>query len=114
MATEEIWKILVDFYEQQSTIMSDLRMFEQTPITMKCEICDKDFKSSNSLRNHFNNDHNYKEEHQCNICQKKFKIHRQLILHEKLVHENKKVHKCDSCGKSFSQPGVLNGHILSM
>ena len=73
--------------------MSDLE--SQNLNALKCEICEKDFKSNEGLRKHFNNVHNYSEEHQCNICQKNFKLHAKLILHVKIVHENKKLHKCD-------------------
>ena len=68
---------------------------------LKCEICDKEVKSNNGLKRHFNIVHKLMEEHQCNICQNVFKCQSQLTSHVKIIHENKK-YKCDSCKKSFS------------
>ena len=58
----------------------------------KCEICDKEFKNNQYLRQHFNNVHNLTGEHHCNICQKVFKLQNKLTSHMKIVHENKKYH----------------------
>ena len=58
----------------------------------KCEICDKEFKSNNGSKNHFNIVHMLMKEHECNICQKVFKLQTQLNSHVKIVHENKKYH----------------------
>ena len=61
--------------------MADLnksRQQQQSPF--ECEICDKEFKSNNSLKYHFNLVHKSMKEHQCNICQKKFKLRSQLTL----------------------------------
>ena len=75
--------------------MASLNKSRQNPV--KCEICEKEFKSNNILKNHFNIVHKLMEEHQCNICQKGFKLQSQLTAHVKITHENKKYHKCDSC-----------------
>ena len=91
--------------------MDNSKKLRQNQIPLKCEICDKEFKTNNSLRSHFNIVHNFVKKHQCNICQKAFKLHSQLTLHLKITHENKKLHKCDSCGKSFSRAEHLKNHI---
>ena len=80
-----------------------VRQQQQNPL--KCEICDKEFKSNSGLKNHFNIVHKLMKENQCKICQKGFKHQSELISHGKIAHENKKYHKCDSCEKSFSQAG---------
>ena len=59
----------------------------------KCEICDKEFKSNNKLKKHFNIVHNFVKEHQCNICNSVFKIRSQLTLHLKIAHESNKHHQ---------------------
>ena len=79
--------------------LDELRQQQQNPL--KCEICDKEFKSNNGLKYHFNIVHKLMEEHQCNICQSEFKLQSQLISHMKNTHENKKYHKCDLCEKPF-------------
>ena len=71
---------------------------------LKCEICDKEFKSSKGLKNHIDIVHKLMEEHhQCNTCQKVFKLQSQLTSHVKTVHEKKKYHKC---GNHFLQQGA--------
>ena len=90
--------------------MDNSKELGQEQIQLKCDICDKEFQSSNGLKYHFNTTHNLEKEYQCNICQKVFNIQNQLTLHVKTVHENKKFHECDSCGKSFSQAGSTQRH----
>ena len=68
--------------------LDDLR--QQQINTLRCEICDKEFKSNNGLKNHFNIVHKLMKEPQCNICQKVFKLQTQLTSHVKIAHENKK------------------------
>ena len=87
-----------------SKTMEDLnKSGQRIQVLLKCEICDKEYKSKQSLGYHFKNVHrcNLIKEHQCNICRSGFDIQSQLTLHMKSSHENKKYHKCDSCGKSF-------------
>ena len=78
--------------------LDELRQQQQNPL--KCEICDKEFKSNNGLKRHFNIVHKLMKELQCNICQKVFKTQSELTKHVKNSHENHKPHKCDSCEHS--------------
>ena len=73
---------------------------ENTKGLYKCAFCEKEFKTTKSLKSHFSNVHRLEKEHQCNICQKVFNLQSILTLHVKTVHENKKYYKCDSCGKT--------------
>ena len=54
--------------------MDNLNEIRQDQILLKCEICDKEFKSRSGLNYHFKVTHNLEKEHQCNICQKVFHI----------------------------------------
>ena len=86
-----------------------IRDNERTKIH-KCEICEQEFKTKNSLRRHFNHLHNQKQEYICNICHSGFTKQRVLDSHMKIIHENKRPHsphKCESCGKSFSPSRAL-------
>ena len=94
--------------------MNNLKKLRQNQISLKCEICDKEFKSKNSLKNHFNITHNLEKKYECNICQKDFNVQTALTSHVKIVHGNKKHQKCDSCDKSFSQARGLKKHIDSI
>ena len=75
--------------------MDNLKKTKKDKIPLKCEVCDKEFKSNRGLKFHFNIIHNFEKEHRCNICQKVFHIRRKLTLHVKFVHENNKHHKLD-------------------
>ena len=79
--------------------MDNTMKSKQNPIPCKCEICDKEFKTVNGLKSHFNITHNLEKILQCNICQKVFNTQSQLTLHTKCVHKDKKNHKCHACGK---------------
>ena len=50
--------------------MDNLKKLKQNQIQLKCEICDKEFKTNNGLKNHFDITHNLEKEYQCNICQR--------------------------------------------
>ena len=41
---------------------------QQQQNTLKCEICDKEFRRNNGLKNHLNLVHTSMEEHPCNTC----------------------------------------------
>ena len=100
-----------------SKTMGDLNNSgQQIQVLLKCEICDKEYKSKQGLGNHFKNVHNFNliKEHQCNICQSGFDLQSQLTWHMKIAHENKKQHKCDSCNKCFSIIGSLKIYINSV
>ena len=81
----------------------------------KCEICDKDFKTKETLRAHFNHFHNQKQQYICDICHNgNFTNQSRLDSHMKTIHDNKKQYKCDSCKKSFAIAGHLKRHFNSV
>ena len=90
--------------------MDNSKKILQNQIPLKCEICDKVFKTINGLKTHFIIIHDLEQEFQCNIWQKIFYIQKQLISHVKIVLGNKN-HNCDLCGKAFSELGNLMKHI---
>ena len=97
-----------------SKTMEDLnKSGQRIQVLLKCEICDKEYKSKQGLGNHFKNVHNFNliKEHQCNICQSGFDFQSQLTLHMKIAHGKENHPKCDSCGKKFSRADNLKTHI---
>ena len=58
--------------------MENLMEVGQNHISLKCEICDKEFKNNRGLKYHFNMVHNLGKECQCNICQKIFNSQNKL------------------------------------
>ena len=87
-----------------STTMDDSnKSRRQNKISFKCEICEKEFKSKNSVRYHFTSAHMMVREHKFYICQSVFNLQSKLTSHVKNSHVNKmKHHKCDACMKTFS------------
>merc|ERR1712098_810476 len=81
----------------------------KTTISVKCDLCPKEFKSQSLLKKHkechgdgTNNDIT------CDICKKTFK--KSSLKHHNLIHSGIKSHQCNKCDKSFTQKGVLKRH----
>ncbi|XP_069670018.1 zinc finger protein 239-like [Periplaneta americana] len=105
---------------------------------IKCDICNEDFLSSQSLERHFRT-HTLKKSFKCDVCGKSYthtgslKIHARLHtgempfecdvcrksfrhlghlkIHER-IHTGERPFKCDMCGKSFPESGRLKKHVL--
>ncbi|XP_062533946.1 transcription factor grauzone-like [Armigeres subalbatus] len=87
------------------------------PQTIKCEICNRSFKSQSSVNRHKEEVH--PEEHQlifkCERCPKSFPkqklLQRHIDQHETLEKEKA---KCPTCGKCFKTKVHLRRHILAV
>ena len=72
----------------------------------KCDICEKTFSVSRSLRNHYQLVHETENIVKCDICEK-YHSASGMRKHFKKIHDGHKNFKCDHCGKSFTQSGNL-------
>lgn len=74
---------------------------------IKCNQCDKNFKTEASLLQHkASHDKNF----ECKVCNKKFALVHQLKTHEILHYEDKRPFICDICNKGFRCRYHLSTH----
>ena len=81
--------------------------------TMTCSICDKLFKSSQSLEGHRITQHTLEKSHKCAICLKLFSLEDARNRHEKDHNKIKQVIRCSICNKQYSSWPGLNYHKKS-
>lgn len=74
----------------------------------QCNICNKSFKKSSTLRDH-QNIHTQQKPYSCSVCSRAFSFETSLISHIKL-HNNIKEHKCSYCGKMFARRRNMQCH----
>lgn len=80
-------------------------------ISYKCEKCNKNLSSKESLKTHIENVHDKKRIINCNLCDNKFSNNTSLQLHIKAVHEKSLEEKCEKCNKIYSTKKSLQIHI---
>ena len=81
---------------------------------VNCVLCgDKNFNSTQKLRNHIKIIHLKKTKHQCNSCDKYFGDSRTLKIHKRSHAAGGYTFQCDQCNKSYASIGKLNEHKQS-
>ena len=78
--------------------------------THECEVCEKRFTESGSLKKHMLT-HTGETPFHCNLCYRSFNQKCNLNAHM-LIHTGLKVHQCVSCDKTFTERSALNKHVL--
>ncbi|KAJ4425506.1 hypothetical protein ANN_27700 [Periplaneta americana] len=76
--------------------------------SIKCDICNKIFVTSQSLKSHFRS-HTSKKSCKCNVCGKCFLTSNVLKRHT-LIHTGERPFHCAICGKSFSSSAIYKVH----
>lgn len=76
-----------------------------------CNICDKLFNNSISLKQHMIV-HSSKKPFKCHICEKSFKRSSTLSTHM-LIHSDTRPFECDFCGKKFHQKSDMKKHTYT-
>ena len=77
--------------------------------SISCFICNKNFKTQNSLWQH-KKTHDEPENIACNMCSSSFQSKSALRKHVLRIHERKK-YSCPYCQKSFADEKYCKNHI---
>ena len=127
--------------QKQSSVSKSTRFenLEANLTAISCNICDKTFKSEQSMRMHhnihakinpyrcetcdktFNNSGSYhkhkkshtESSHTCQFCDHKVTNKRSLLIHIQSKHEGKR-YKCNICKNEFTQQSGLRMHIKTV
>lgn len=83
---------------------------ENVESDLKCQHCNKEFKSRSNLQQHKLVHTNRSRDFSCHICGKMFFTKGTLSTHM-TTHEDTKPYKCDYCGMAFRARGNLQSHI---
>ena len=75
-----------------------------------CELCQKSYSRSNSLRRHLLV-HTGEKAYACDLCDKKFSIKSYLTAHRK-IHSGETPFGCTLCFKQFNRVSNLRAHML--
>ena len=84
----------------KDNIQMDINNTYVTMEKFKCDVCDKIFSDSCSLKQH-KGIHTGDKSYRCDICDKVFDTSSNLKNHEK-IHTGDKPYKCDVCDKVFT------------
>lgn len=78
----------------------------------KCPVCERRFKTPNSLQNHINT-HTGVRPHQCKMCEATFTTSGEMIRHVRYKHTLEKPHKCPHCDYASVELSKLKRHMRS-
>ncbi|XP_035788940.1 oocyte zinc finger protein XlCOF22-like [Anopheles albimanus] len=88
------------WYKNKTSLRVHLRRLADTR-THRCEQCDKDFPTKNSLNGHMSYVHGeQKDRFPCPQCDRTFRRRRELTEHTSR-HNGTALYECKECGKSF-------------
>jgi uncharacterized Zn-finger protein len=75
----------------------------------ECDVCEKSFRDSNSLKAHMRI-HTNEKPYECEVCEMKFRHSGSLKTHMR-IHTNEKPYACDVCEKRFSDSSHFTKHM---
>ena len=78
---------------------------------MLCDVCGKDFKTSETLSCHSKTHNPVLKQFVCKFCGKSFLDKRGMTRHER-VHTGERPYLCKVCGKAFKRDSHLNVHQM--
>lgn len=113
-------------FKTQHRLMKHMRIHNNEQ-PFQCEICQKVYNASSSLKSHQRMAHNMNNNNSgngidtasvnnqasltCTICNKSFLKSCHLTVHMKTVHNNERQYACQYCSYRFSMQSKLSAHI---
>lgn len=83
--------------------------FLETDLGVKCNICERIYKTKKEWTTHYFNHHKFKKV--CDICNMQLSTYGALKNHKKTVHEKIKAFACTECPKKFAAKHSLQFHL---
>lgn len=77
----------------------------------QCRLCEKQFGTKYSLRNHCRT-HSGQRPFACQRCAARFALKSNLAMHVRYVHENDRRFQCSECGRGFKRRRLLWQHEM--
>ena len=102
-----------DLDEHIATLHQEKEMIvveeRKSKVSLKCDECNANFASKNSLNYHMAAVHEGKKPFKCRICNAAFTSKQGMEGHIAAIHEGKKPHHCAICLTDFSKKSNLKG-----
>ena len=104
---------LCDFKVDKIIRLQDHIKIVHEGLKLFCAICNKTFRSSDSLKHHVDSIHEDKNPFQCDVCGKRFPLPSKVKKHITMVHEKKMPYMCTQCDNGFITKILLEAHTQS-
>ena len=103
-------------FEEVSQTKKHIECEHKNNSKIKCNVCQKQFQSNQSLDYHKLAQHtpDVEKSHTCSICYQTFLAKVNLENHIKFKHSDTRKYECKQCNSKFKQKKNLNAHALKV